>query len=1007
MSRDRRTAAGVRVCKQTSTTDPGTIPASLSTRSAVPRSNGNIIRPRLQRHSTQPTRQLRLGSLNIQSVNKKVDTVLDLIKNCHLDILTLCETWHEDPDTVCIRRLRSDGFTVLECARQIDPKTNRNRIGYVNHGGVAIMARPGVRLAKLQPAAVFTKFECICSRVSVTGGSYVIAAIYRPGSRAICSTFYKEFSLLLEFLASFQSPVLITGDINFHLERLHDADTIRLQDTLSSFGLVQHVNQPTHNKGGTLDVIITRSTDDTSTVDTRETGASDHLLLMTDINLQSPSVCYTTIQSRSWRQLDTDKFKADLLQSLSIDQSESVDDMISTFDNTVKILLDRHVPVKTVTRRKRASDAWYDEQCRQQKRCVRKHERRYKRTRNDNDRATWLAALRSMHKLNDVKRSQFWCGHIESQRGKPREMWRSVNRLLGRQPSPTSGVGVIDADTMASFFRNKVDEIRVSTADADEPTYTINSSDCSFMGFEPVNVQAVIKLIRDAPPKTSPIDPLPMWLLKVCADEVAPFISKLFNQSLCVGVVPTAFKTAIVTPLLKKTGLNDSDPSNYRPISNLATLGKLLERVVAQQITSYLCQNNLFPEFQSAYRQYRSTETALIKVVNDIIRALDDGDLALLTLLDLSSAFDTVDHEILLNRLEISFGIQSLPLKWMRSYLTSRSQAVSFGGRKSMSETVHCGVPQGSVLGPLLFILYTADVEKLIRSLDLSVHLYADDTQQYCSAKAAESDSLKQRTVHVVNQVALWMASNRLRLNAAKTECMWCATARRQHLVDHTPIDLNGVAITPSTSVRDLGVLLSSDMSMNSHVNKVVSECFYKLRQLKTCRRCLPTPVAASLINCFVISKVDYCNALLAGQPDYIICRLQSVLNAAARLIFGLRKLDHITETLRDRLHWLRIRERVDFKLCLLVYKAQHGLAPDYIAAMCRPVSSVEARRRLRSAAAGDLLVPSSCTEFGRRAFSIAAVETWNTLPVGVRTSPSVNSFKAALKTCLFRRSYN
>src|SRR5664279_1920812 len=143
-------------------------------------------------------------------------------------------------------------------------------------------------------------------------------------------------------------------------------------------------------------------------------------------------------------------------------------------------------------------------------------------------------AVRSMHKLNDVKRSQFWCGHIDSQRGKPREMWRSVNRLLGRQPSPTSGVGVIDADTMASSFRDKVDETRVSAADADEPTYTINSSDCSFMGFESVNVQAVIKLIRDAPPKTSPIDPLPMWLLKVCADEVAPFISKLFNQSLCV-----------------------------------------------------------------------------------------------------------------------------------------------------------------------------------------------------------------------------------------------------------------------------------------------------------------------------------------------------------------------------------------------------------------------------------------------------------------------------------------
>jgi hypothetical protein len=129
---------------------------------------------------------------------------------------------------------------------------------------------------------------------------------------------------------------------------------------------------------------------------------SDHLLLQTDINLQSPSVCYTTMQARSWRQLDVDQFKSDLLQSLSIDQSESVDDMISTFDLTVKSLLDKHVLVKYLTRRKRASDSWYDEQCRQQKRCARKLERRYKRTRSDIDRATWLAALRSMHKLNDA-----------------------------------------------------------------------------------------------------------------------------------------------------------------------------------------------------------------------------------------------------------------------------------------------------------------------------------------------------------------------------------------------------------------------------------------------------------------------------------------------------------------------------------------------------------------------------------------------------------------------------
>ena len=264
----------------------------------------------------------------------------------------------------------------------------------------------------------------------------------------------------------------------------------------------------------------------------------------------------------------------------------------------------------------------------------------------------------------------------------------------------------------------------------------------------------MIKLISAAPAVSSPIDPLPMWLLKECADVVAPFITDLFNLSMSSGVVPGTFKTAIVTPIPKKTGLDESDPRNYRPISNLATLGKLFERVVAGQLTSYLNLNKLFPELQSAYRQHRSTESALVKVVNDIILAIDSGDIALLSLLDLSSAFDTVDHDILLERLKLSFGVQSTPLSWIKSYLSERSYTVSFCGAMSQVDTVYCGVPQGSVLGPLLFILYTADIEKIIQSFGLSVHLYADDTQQFCSSRPVDAATLKRKTAESVQQVA-------------------------------------------------------------------------------------------------------------------------------------------------------------------------------------------------------------------------------------------------------------
>ena len=329
----------------------------------------------------------------------------------------------------------------------------------------------------LQPAIAFTKLECICTRVSNNGNSYIVAAIYRPGSEAVCSKFRKEFVLLLEYLSSFQTLILIAGDINIHIERSDDTDTIWFINALSSFGLVQHVNAdlPTHNKGGTLDVIITRSDDSIRPVEIQETGLSDHVLLLTDINLQKPINHYVTTQSRSWRQIDIDKFKADLLQVLSTEltrEQRSIDDMINTFNNTVTSALDRHAPIKTVTRRLRPSDAWYYEQCREQKRISRKLERRYKRTHRDVDHATWLSQLHSMHKLNDSKRSQFWSTHISSQRGKPREMWNSINRLLGRQSHSQIDETVIDADTMASFFKAKVDDIRAATAHAGEPTYS-------------------------------------------------------------------------------------------------------------------------------------------------------------------------------------------------------------------------------------------------------------------------------------------------------------------------------------------------------------------------------------------------------------------------------------------------------------------------------------------------------------------------------------------------------
>ena len=193
---------------------------------------------------------------------------------------------------------------------------------------------------------------------------------------------------------------------------------------------------------------------------------------------------------------------------------------------------------------------------------------------------------------------------------------------------------------------------------------------------------------------------------------------------------------------------------------------------------------------------------------------------------------------------------------------------------------------------------------------------------------------------------------------------------------------------------------------MKTHVNTTVGRCFRQLRLIRSCLKSLPFEAARTAVACFVLSRVDYCNSLLAGAPKYLMDRLQSVLNAAARLLCGRRRFDHVTPLLRDTLHWLPVPQRVEFKLCLLVYKALHGMAPDYITNLCRTTSSTNAGLRLRGSARGDLFVARTRTMFGDRAFSAAGPRSWNSLPSKVRSAASIETFKSRLKAHLFTKAY-
>jgi hypothetical protein len=303
-------------------------------------------------------------------------------------------------------------------------------------------------------------------------------------------------------------------------------------------------------------------------------------------------------------------------------------------------------------------------------------------------------------------------------------------------------------------------------------------------------------------------------------------------------------------------------------------------------------------------------------------------------------------------------------------------------------------------------LLYTADLLRLIEQHGLHPHLYADDTQIYGACAPAATLQLQQQTSACLDDVAIWMRSNRLQLNAAKTELLWCASGRRQHQIPQTSLRVGTDEVAPAASVRDLGIYLDSDVSMKAHVARSVSSCFGVLRQLRSIRRSVTRSVLQSLVVALVLTRLDYGNAVLAGITGHLCDRLQSVLNAAARLVFATRKYDHVTSLLRE-LHWLKAPERIQFKLAVLVYRCQHGLAPPYLARDLHRVADIESRQRLRSALSDQLVVPRvRRSTLGGRAFPVAAANVWNGLPPRVTSSPSLTSFKQSLKTELFTRSF-
>ncbi len=359
--------------------------------------------------------------------------------------------------------------------------------------------------------------------------------------------------------------------------------------------------------------------------------------------------------------------------------------------------------------------------------------------------------------------------------------------------------------------------------------------------------------------------------------------------------------------------------SSYRPISNLLYVSKLLERCVAKQLNSYLSKSDHYESFQSAYRPHHSTETALLRVQNDILTGIDKKEVTLLVLLDLSAAFDTVDHTILLNRLQ-KIGITGLAYDWFSSYLTGRTQAVFVDGVSSDSVNLTCGVPQGSVLGPILFNIYTQPLGEIARKHGLNYHFYADDTQLYTSFSINDSSSSVTSVSECIKDIKTWMKPNLLMLNDSKTEVVLLGTKQQLGKLDNLEISVGNANIVPCSRVNNLGVIFDNNMTMEDSVNNICKTAYFYIRLLGKLRKFLDKEISAMITHAFVTSRLDYCNSLLYGISSSLSAKLQRILNTAARIVTRTKIGDHIPPVLKS-LYWFPVVQRCAFKTALLTFK--------------------------------------------------------------------------------------
>ena len=924
---------------------------------------------------------------NPRSINNKVGNLMGFLEDKDIDIAAICETWITNQNTPTTAVIKSYGYSIQHNFRA-------NKRG----GGTALIFKNCIKFSVVNYQRAFESFEVIMRRFISKSSKVIFVVMYRTGN--VTSVFNRELDLLLSDVSMRADTFILAGDLNLHFDNCQGVVKQSL-DVFLSYGMKKIVNEPTHINGSSLDQIFIHALDKKDivrslSIESENSLKSDHFPVMCTLDILADKKFFKSIQYRKLNDIDPIKFHdalSDIISSYEI--SPTFFQSITSLSESISNLMNHFAPYQSKSISVMDKAPWFDNEYRDLRKLRRNAERIKHRSDENFLRYKELCDKASM--LATIKKKSYFDKLIEKSQNKPYTLFQMVNNVLDKNqfsslPDYTDDISKLASD-FNQYYIEKIDKIRESMPQNWKDHHEKDSSVTLLFEFEPTTQQEIDVIIKESGMNCSPDDILPQKLYEDNISCLLPVITDLVNLSLSSGSIDGA-KLGNVIPLIKNQKLDANNLKNYRPVTNLTFLGKLIERVVLKRLESQLAKNNLNCSDQFAYKKHHSTETLLIKLTNDILIAADEKSATVVMLLDLSAAFDTVDHDVLLRILKNEIGVRGIALAWFTSFLKGRSQCIRLGKVTSETVTIRFGIPQGSVLGPVLFNLYIRSIYAAVKKLDFNILGYADDHQIYQSFKCGNQlPTLTMQLRQCFRGIKTWMSLYYLQLNDSKTEIS--VFGSRNVLND---IQLGGINMTPTTtirfvsSVKNLGFIMDNQLTYQKQIVELKKKCSHTIRNLRKIRFLLNDEQCKLVVNSLVISCLDYGNALYYGITDKLLNQLQVIQNSAAKVVTKKFKYDHLGDDL-IKLHWLTIKKRVIFKIALLAHKSLLGIAPSYLQEMFLYAHFGREPK---------LIAPPCYTSYGQRSFSYSAPRIYNKLPHFVKSSANITDFKKTLKTFLF-----